>query len=369
MHKCIFKFRNCSSLPGLGCALKKMSVNQFEIEPIKLKSEFISFNGGITVAKAHIGSDVVYNMDITDFFGSITSEQIVLSLTTKTSKHCYIRGNLALNYKIARLISILVTKPNPDRSRVLPQGASTSPIISNLIASRLDARLIGYCKKHGINYSRYVDDICFSCSKDKPWFIYRSFFEKILETEGFKINTKKCRVSFYYQRQIVTGVVVNKKLNLPIKFIKELRTIIHNWEKDGYVVANNKLICHYMLSHNFNNPQMPPRIEYIVAGKLAYIKMIRGADNLWSKLHDRYKYLRDRDYCIITGKDMHKDNHRYYRYGDDFGPLVHAIRDNEGSPWRIIEVQNRQGKWIEADETYAHSLRYHEDWRYYQPFP
>lgn len=359
-----FKFRKYSSQPGIGYALKRVPVsnNPFEIDQVHFETKFVYYTGGINVAVAHTDADIVYNFDISDFFGSITSEQIILTLTKKTSKHSYIKGNLSLNYKVAKLISILVTKPNEEGGRILPQGAPSSPIISEIIASRLDVRLIGFCKKHGVNYSRYVDDISFSCSKDKPWYIYRSFFEKIIETEGFKVNAKKCKVSFNYQRQIVTGVVVNKKMNLPQKYIKELRTIIHNWELDGYVVANNKFIYNYMQKHNFNNSKMPPRIEHVVSGKLSYLKMIRGADGLWTKLHERYKSLRIRDYCIITGKNLHKNNHKYYRYGDDIGPFVHAIRDNESAPWRIIEVQNYKGEWIKADEDYAYRLRYPEDY-------
>lgn len=272
-------------------------------------------------ASKHVGKDVVCNFDIKNFYPSINIAQILQKLLS-----------LGYKYDVAFLLASLVTIRSEDGIPVLSQGSPSSPVISNLILEHLDARLSGFARKHGISYSRYVDDITFSFSMKDPRRIYTCFIKKIIETEGFQINEKKSRVSFYYQRQVVTGLTVNKQLNVNKQFIKQLRTIIHNWEKDGYILATNKLLVNYY--KNMVNPKRKlPKLEDVVAGKLSYLKMVRRLkrvknsenpeekefcslwdipldnpdgysiiktiDPLWNKLHDRYVALLARDFTII----------------------------------------------------------------------
>lgn len=317
----------------------------------------------VNCAACHVGKDIVLNFDIKDFFSSINEAQITVKLLKK--------GH---SYDVAKIIAALVTTKCKNGVRALPQGAPTSPIIADLVVEHMDKRLIGFARKHRLGYSRYVDDLTFSFSKTDKWNAYSQIvIKKIIESEGFIVNRKKTRISFSYQRQSVLGITVNARLNVTQKYIKNLRTILHNWEKDGYINANNNLIMHYC--KNADKPiSKVPRMEDIVAGKLSYLKMVRNAhnkmqyslnqehqdlpvDSVWEKLHDRYVALRKRDYSIITGNPR-KMQSRIYRYGDDGGPLVYAIKEDENSKWHIIKVLTFEGQWVQADEDYAYRLRY-----------
>ena len=272
----------------------------------------------IQYAKPHVGKDVVYNMDIKDFFPSINASKIIPCLLFR------------YNYDVALLLTSLVTMRSKTGIPVLPQGAPSSPAISEMVLKQLDKRLSGYAKRHDIQYSRYVDDITFSCSKSQKWRKFAIVFNRIIESEGFWVNKKKSHVSFYYQRQEVAGLTVNAQLNVTNKYIKQLRTILHNWEKDGYIIASNKCLMHYFKNMT-NTKDFIPKMEHIVAGKLSYLKMVRRnkrlkigelpqsllesqpdvdkegytivetLDSVWEKLHDRYVALRVRDINIING--------------------------------------------------------------------
>lgn len=272
-------------------------------------------------ATPHVGKEVVFNMDIKDFYSSINAAQIILKLLSKNYK-----------YDVAVLLTSLVTIRSTDGTPVLPQGSPSSPAIASLVVEHLDARLSGFAAKHGIHYTRYVDDITFSCSKKDPWHNFACYFKRIINSEGFQLNENKNRVSFYYQRQEVVGLTVNSKLNVTQRYIKQLRTILHNWEKDGYELASNKFMMHYF--KNLVNPKRRiPKLEHIISGKLSYLKMVRCVkivkksdipnpfldsdyevlddpngyeiqkvdDPIWIKLHSRYVALLKRDFNIING--------------------------------------------------------------------
>lgn len=336
----------------------------------------------IDYAKPHVGKDIVYNMDIKDFYPSINASQIIPVFIKKVN-----------NYEVALLLTSLVTMRSKSGIPVLPQGSPSSPAISELVLKNLDRKLSGYSERHDFQYSRYVDDITFSCSRTQKWKTFAAVFNMIINSEGFQINKKKSRVSFYYQRQEVAGLTVNSQLNVTSKYIKQLRTILHNWEKDGYVLASNKFLMHYY--KNMTNAKgFIPKIENIVAGKLSYLKMVRRnkrlrkceipnplpsiylfgishiqpeegeytiietSDPVWEKLHDRYVALRVRDFNIINGyEDDLKLQKRVYRYGDDAGPLVYAVRNDDSEQWRIIKIY-RNGVWRNGDEEEAYRLRY-----------
>src|SRR5690606_37339505 len=99
----------------------------------------------------------------------------------------------------------------------LPQGAPSSPIISNLICEILDYRLLKISKKYKLDYTRYADDLTFS-TNDKKFLDLKTEFYKKLENEliraGFRINEKKKRLQMSNSRQVVTGLVVNEKINV-----------------------------------------------------------------------------------------------------------------------------------------------------------
>ena len=112
----------------------------------------------------------------------------------------------------------------------LPQGAPSSPIISNLICEILDHRLLKIAKKYKLDYTRYADDLTFSTNDKKFLGLQTEFYEEISKEiirAGFKINEKKKRLQLRDSRQVVTGLVVNKKINVNRIYYKETRAMAH----------------------------------------------------------------------------------------------------------------------------------------------
>ncbi len=148
---------------------------------------------------------------------------------------------------------------------VLPQGASTSPGLSNIICRRLDLRLSKLANKHGVNYSRYADDITFSGEKDNIPKL--SLIKKIISEEDFQINWKK--VGFYKkgQRQSVTGLLIDNKVRIPKKFKKEIYRHLFFCKKFG---ANN----HFQRI----NPDKAYSKDWLM-GKIYFVKSIEPEES------------------------------------------------------------------------------------------
>lgn len=125
----------------------------------------------------------------------------------------------------------------------LPQGSPCSPIITNLICSIFDIRLLKFAKKYRLNYTRYADDLTFSTNNFKFLTVEATFFEE-LEKEivdvGFRINIKKTKVQYRDSRQEVTGIIVNKNFTLIEIIIKSLEQWHINYIKQGsFLLAKN----------------------------------------------------------------------------------------------------------------------------------
>ena len=121
------------------------------------------------------------------------------------------------------------------KRNVLPQGAPTSPVITNIICQRLDHILSGVAKRFGLKYSRYADDITFSSMHN----LYQAESEflnelhRIIAEQGFHIKESKTRLQKDGYRKEVTGLLVNEKLNVQLRYIKQLRMWLYYWEQYG----------------------------------------------------------------------------------------------------------------------------------------
>ncbi|MBI4653721.1 MAG: RNA-directed DNA polymerase [Nitrospirae bacterium] len=164
-----------------------------------------------TNAEKHTGQEVVIKIDIKDFFPSITNQRI---------KGIYV--NLGYPDGVAETLTGLSTYKGR-----LPMGAPTSPYLANIVATRLDRRFANLSKKIDFVYSRYADDLAFS-SKDKTFARSIPFFKKIIQDEGFEVNEEKVVIARKGGQQKVTGVVVNRKVNIEQKEYKRLRAVVHN---------------------------------------------------------------------------------------------------------------------------------------------
>lgn len=125
----------------------------------------------------------------------------------------------------------------------LPQGAPTSPIISNLICNVMDYKILALAKKYRLDYTRYADDLTFSTNDKNFLENYETFYEslnRIILNNGFKLNTKKTRLIYKNSKQSVTGLVVNQKINIDHEYYKRVRAMAHNLYKNNKFYIDGK---------------------------------------------------------------------------------------------------------------------------------
>ena len=159
-------------------------------------------------AYPHINKSFVLNIDLKDFFPSISRKMVEdlfcsIGVIKELAKFATYRGSL-------------------------PQGSPCSPIISNLFCYDLDIILNELAEQYNYSYSRYADDLTFSGQTYHNNFINKVYTEVI--KFGLKVNYSKTKIKWQSQRQCVTGVVVNKKLNVPIETRKKIRAMKHQWD-------------------------------------------------------------------------------------------------------------------------------------------
>jgi hypothetical protein len=196
------------------------------------------------------------------------------------------------NYEVVNIISALcctelpVERPDDNGEpvevlkNVLPQGAPTSPVITNIVCQRMDFLLSGVAKRFGLRYSRYADDITFSSlhnvyQKDGD---FLKELDRIIAEQGFQIKDAKTRLQKQGYRQEVTGLVVNDNVNVQKRYNKQLRMWLYYWERYGYDKANNFFQQQYWADKGHTKKGMP-KMENVIKGKLDYLKMVKGTSN------------------------------------------------------------------------------------------
>lgn len=211
------------------------------------------------MANLHVRKRVVISLDIKDFFHSIKQ----YSLFELFKEVGFTDGP-------ARTLSEICTY-----KAYVPQGALTSPKISNIIAAKTFGPLIyEYCVKHNLTLSIYADDVTISTNEtDVSISEIISVVSEFIIKFGFRINNRKTKVMKSYQRQWVCGVVVNDKTNLLRKERLELRAIVHNISKNGLEAEAAK---NSLTSDAFRN---------IMQGRLNWYKQLNKdlADKLIAK--------------------------------------------------------------------------------------
>nr|WP_237446546.1 reverse transcriptase family protein [Shimazuella alba] len=225
---------------------------------------FVNGKSTVNNAKPHIGKDAVIKFDLKDFFPSISFVRV--------------RGlfeSFGYSRAISTLFALICTEPPRKEvefdgkmyyvamsDRQLPQGACTSPTITNLLCRRLDEKLTQLATDKGFTYTRYADDLTFS-GKEESLNQLGSLMNNvrsIVAFEGFVVNEEKTRVLRAGRRQRVTGIVVNEKANLTRKDIRSFRALLHNVEQRGLDEENHKNHPHFW--------------DYI-NGYVSYVQMVR----------------------------------------------------------------------------------------------
>jgi retron-type reverse transcriptase len=223
---------------------------------------FVAGRSILTNAAPHAGRKVVMNLDLRDFFPTVTFRRV------KGLFH-----KLGYSEHAATVLGLLCTEPTRAKAelagkvyhvalgeRFLPQGACTSPAITNLLCRRLDKRLSGLAEKAGFSFTRYADDLTFSGDDTKEVGRLLRAARKVVVAEGFEEHAKKTRVMRRGRRQEVTGLVVNNaRLSVPREEIRKLRAILHNAARSGLEAQNREKV---------------PDFAAHLRGRVAFVEMV-----------------------------------------------------------------------------------------------
>lgn len=184
----------------------------------------------MTNALIHKNKKYVLNIDLENFFDSFHFGRVL----------GYFEKNK--NFLFPKKIAIILAQLTCYKGK-LPQGAPSSPIITNLICNILDMKLLKISKKFKVDYSRYADDLTFSTNDDnfiEKIDIFLPQLEKIINKNGFKVNKKKTRLQCNDSKQVVTGLIVNKKINIDRKFYRETRAMANSQYHTGTFKIDNE---------------------------------------------------------------------------------------------------------------------------------
>lgn len=243
------------NVPNLSLKVVQKWILKEILEKIFVSEQAMAFvpnkNGLRENAERHKKNIFLLEMDITNFFGTITEQQVY-------TLFC----NIGYNSKVAGILANLCTYNN-----YLPQGAVTSPYIANLVCYHMDARINGYCSRKDIVYTRYADDLTFSSDNRMLLNKIEKFIKYIVTDEGFTINDKKTRYLSNDVKKTVTGITINDdSIHVDKKFKRDLRAQIY---------------CSIKLKDYQNNSQILGKIAYVNSIEKGFRdKIIRYITNL-----------------------------------------------------------------------------------------
>ena len=176
---------------------------------------FVKDRSIITNAMSHSNKAHVLNIDIEQFFNSVRQTRV--------------RALFNKHLGFSQYSSLMLSKLMCHRG-CLPMGAPTSPLVTNLIFQRADKRIFAASKKMNVTYTRYADDLSFSCDSVESLHRTKRLIAVIIRQEGFKVNPKKTRLLHRADCQSVTGLVVNDKVNVLRTYRRTTRAINHRLE-------------------------------------------------------------------------------------------------------------------------------------------
>ena len=267
-------------------AVKNMIEELFE--PHEAAYGFCKSRSIVDNAWLHVGRQFVFNIDLKDFFPSIEQGRVWARLQhppfnfNEANSQLFIANFIAniacVEQKVQRFSQELgwqtLTKS------VLPQGAATSPLFSNIISERLDRKLSGLAKSYGLKYSRYADDITFSSDHHvyNEGSSFRRELLKIIRNEGFFINQKKVRLQHQAYKQEVTGLTVNEKANVNKKWLADLKKWLYLWDRYG----QEQVVKWFFIKYKEKTGDNFMHIEFFerhIFGQLHFLSMVKGKDD------------------------------------------------------------------------------------------
>lgn len=242
----------------------------------------------ISNAKIHRNKRYVLNIDLKNFFESFHFGRVV----------GYFQKNK--NFLLPREVAIIIAQITCYNGS-LPQGAPTSPIITNLIFQIVDMQILKIAKKYKLDYTRYADDLTFSTNNSNFLNLKEDFLSEIstlISKSGFSINQKKTRLLYKDSRQEVTGLIVNKKINVSRAYVRKTRAMAHQLYTTGSFLIDGHLATINQLE-----------------GRFSFINQVDSYNNkLDSDRHDAYH---------LNGRELEYRTFMFYKnfYAHDM-PLI-----------------------------------------------
>ncbi|BBD63532.1 RNA-dependent DNA polymerase (plasmid) [Nostoc sp. HK-01] len=253
----------------------------------------------VTNAKAHTKKKYVLNLDIQDFFTSIKFERV---------RKMFMAQPYNANDEVANLLAQICCYEDQ-----LPQGAPTSPIVSNMVCAKMDGQLLDIARQYKATYTRYADDITFSTNLEEfPEALgyvvnegsIRRFFvghelQEIFNSNNFEVNERKVRLQTQNCRQEVTGLTVNHFPNVNRQFVRQIRAMLYAWQKFGINNAASEYISKYgrygefyKIILNYKSGVEAKRFHHVLRGKIEFLGLVRGKnDPIYKKYLAQYKRL------------------------------------------------------------------------------
>lgn len=213
----------------------------------------------VSNAQPHINKKHVLNMDLKDFFPSISARRVRQILV----KHIGINDS-----QMADVLALLCTY-----QKLLPIGAPTSPVLSNFACIEMDKELAAFCLLKDIDYTRYADDLTFSSNEYLTETIIHAI-RTIINKHEFIINEKKFRLLSSKSKQTVTGIIVNEKVNVDRTYIRNIRAVLHHIKTYGLEEAAKK---HYKVSQA--DQFLQQKMLFKIKGQIDFVGQVRGKED------------------------------------------------------------------------------------------
>jgi len=286
------KRKIAAPIPELKVLQQRLNfVLQTVYDPMPSVHGFVWYRNIVTNSEPHAGKRFILNLDLKDFFSSIHFGRV--------------RGLfMAKPYGLPPLVASILAELCCYNNR-LPQGAPTSPVISNMICTKMDAQFQSLAKSCQCTYTRYADDLTFSTTRKKfpsnlaviegqehyKQLLLGEAVIDIITQNGFAVNFKKVRLQNNDEHQEVTGLTSNEFPNVRRTLIREVRAMLHAWRKYGLENAEQ----HYQQKNSDTGrapDKGPPNFKLALRGKINFIGMVRGEDDeIYQKYLHQYEEL------------------------------------------------------------------------------
>lgn len=266
------------------------ALDQEYTRPPKAVHGFLAGQSILTNADEHVGKAVVFNLDLHDFFTSIKFHHVL---------RLFRSSQFTFPDQVTTVLAQICCF-----EKALPQGAPTSPVVSNMICRRLDGDLAMLAKKNWCSYTRYADDITFSFGGDvsslpaeivevangRP--VPGPQLSAIIQRNEFKINERKLRLADQSSRMEVTGLTVNRRRNVRRRYVRQVEAMLYAWDAHGLSAAQSEFNDKY--DKPFRRSRKPKDFRYVVAGKLSFLLAVKGVDDsVYIRLASQFNELID----------------------------------------------------------------------------